>query len=216
MGRIRLRANWVKELTDSDSRNAKTVVDEKWKTVVKPVITDQCTTYKATAECTKDTANKCAWDSGTCAKNVDATEKKCLDLKAADKCNADTTCGWKAGVCSKLTGCAALLTTTTCEADTTCEFKNTKCSLKPPPLCTTFTADGVCNARTDCAWVDNKCDKKVQGCQVYKQRASCHSPMEALKQGDTATYNKCTWTKFTCGTRPVKAPTVVPCGFSDT
>jgi len=216
MGRIRLRANWVKELTDSDSRNAKTVVDEKWKTVVKPVIVDQCATYTASAECTKDTANKCAWAAGACSKNVDAAEKQCLDLTASDKCVADKTCGWKAGACSKLTGCAALLTDATCKADTTCEFKNSKCSLTPPPLCNTFKADDVCTARTDCAWADTKCSNKIQGCQVYTQRATCHSPMEAIKQGDTETYNKCTWTKFSCGTKLVKAPAVIPCGFSGT
>lgn len=173
MGRIKLRAIYVNanvvdgapRLTDADSRDAKTVVDEKFRFYK---IVDPCLAKDTSDVCIADTG--CAWDDATkCAAKVIAGDT-CPNhnLKPVD-CKADNTCFYELGRCAKKTGCAALLTAADCGGDATCLWDTTakECGVKPPPACSTLKNDTCTVGRDDCEWYasQGKCDSKAKECE---------------------------------------------------
>jgi hypothetical protein len=118
MGRIKLRAILVNaqmvdgapKLSDANSRDAKTVVDEQYRhyKVVEP-----CLTKDTSDACVADTG--CAWDATTkcAAKVIQGDTCPNHNLKPVD-CKKDVTCFYSLGRCAKKTGCAAFLKSTEC------------------------------------------------------------------------------------------------------
>ena len=222
MGRIKLRAIFVNanmvdgapRLSDSDSRDAKTVVDEQYRYYK---IVDPCLAKDTSEVCIADTG--CAWDESTkcAAKVIQGDTCPNHNLKPLD-CKADKTCFYSFGRCAKKTGCAALLTTTTCGGDSKCTWDVTatepECIVKPPPACNTLTTNTTCTVgRDDCEWFpkQNKCDQKAKECEQWSSSVTCNAQI-ATGENLATTYNKCTWNRFKCADVPAKASTAAPCG----
>lgn len=184
MGRIKLRAILVNaqmvdgapKLSDANSRDAKTVVDEQYRhyKVVEP-----CLTKDTSDACVADTG--CAWDATTkcAAKVIQGDTCPNHNLKPVD-CKKDVTCFYSLGRCAKKTGCAAFLKSTECTVykqtglddikclwDTTTNKDEPVCTIAPPPACNTLTESTCTVGRDDCAWSANKCDLKPKECAQW-------------------------------------------------